>query len=159
MHYLAKFLILGPPSSNQCHKSLEIFEQTCQELGVLSNGKGRRSIYIAYIFRLHHLQFLGITLDTVQMKIWLPDDKLAQISKCVDHWLPKKNATKCDILSLVRLLQHATKVVHCGRTFVSCIHSTAAKIDKLDYYTRLNKEVCSDLWWWHTLLASWNDLS
>ena len=105
------------------------------------------------------LTFLGITMDTVQMEIRLPDDKLAHIRQCIDQWLPKKNATKRDILSLVGLLQHATKVVRCGRTFVSRMYSTAAKISKLDFYTRLNKEFCSDLWWWHTFLASWNGLS
>ena len=34
MHYLDDFLMLGPPSSNQCHQSLEAFKQTCQQLGV-----------------------------------------------------------------------------------------------------------------------------
>ena len=108
MYYLDDFLILGPPSSNQCH----IFEQTCQELGVplameKVEGPSTSLTFLGYITYI-----LGITLDTVQTEIWLPDNKLTQISKCIDHWLPKKNATKCDILSLVRLLQHATKVVH-----------------------------------------------
>ena len=105
---------------------------------------------------LTSLTFLGITLDTVQMEIRLPDDKLARIRQCIDQWLPKKNATKRDILSLVGLLQHATKVVRCSRTFVSHMYSTAAKISKLDFYTRLYR---SDLWWWHTFLALWNGLS
>ena len=105
------------------------------------------------------LTFFGITLDTVQMEIRLPDDKLARIRQCIDQWLSKKNATKRDILSLVGLLQHATKVVRCDRTFVSRLYSTATKISKLDFYTRLNKEFRSDLWWWHTFLASWNGLS
>ena len=152
MHYLDDFLMLGPPSSNQCHQSLEAFKQTCQQLGVpLAMEKVEGP--------LTSLTFLGITLDTVQMEIRLPDDKLARIRQCIDQWLPKKNATKRDILSLVGLLQHATKVVRCGKTFVSCMYSTAAKISKLDFYTRLNKEFRSDLWWWHTFLASWNGLS
>ena len=137
MHYLNDFLMLGPPSSNQCHQSLKAFKQTCQQLGVplaMEKVEGPST----------SLTFLGITMDTVQMEIQLPDDKLARIRQCIDQWLPKKNATKRDILSLVGLLQHATKVVHCGSTFVSRMYSTAAKISKLDFYTRLNKTSTPD---------------
>ena len=62
--------------------------------------------------------FLGITLDTSRMEICLPDEKLLHIRNEMLNWLPKKNATKREILSLVGLLQHASKVVRCGRTFV-----------------------------------------
>ena len=152
MHYLDDFLMLGPPSSNQCHQNLDIFKQTCQKLGVplaIEKVEGPST----------SLTFLGITLDTAKMEIRLPDEKLARIRQSIDQWLPKKKATKREILSLVGLLQHATKVVRCGRTFVSRMYSTAAKLKKLDFYTRLNKEFRSDLWWWHTFLVSWNGLS
>ena len=45
------------------------------------------------------------------------------------------------------LLQHATKVVRCGRTFVGHMYATAAKVQQLDHYTRLNKDFCSNLYW------------
>ena len=92
------------------------------------------------------LTFLGITLDTAKIEIRLPDEKLARIRQSNDQWLPKKKATKRELLSLVGLLQHATKVVHCDRTFVNRMYSTAARLKKLDFYTRLNKEFCSYLW-------------
>ena len=39
------------------------------------------------------------------------------------------------------------------------MYSTVARLKKLNFYTRLNKEFCSDLWWWHTFLESWNGFS
>ena len=45
------------------------------------------------------------------MEVRLPDDKVARIRQSIDQWLPKKKATKCEILSLVGLLQHATSCV------------------------------------------------
>ena len=54
--------------------------------------------------------------------------------------LDKKKATKRRILSLVGQLQHATKVVKHGRTFVARLYSTAAKVRELDFYTRLNMD-------------------
>ena len=60
--------MLGPPSSNQCHQSLDIFKQTCQKLGVplaIEKVEGPST----------SLTFLGITLDTAKMKIRLPDER------------------------------------------------------------------------------------
>ena len=50
-------------------------------------------------------------------------------------------------------------VVRCGRSFVSRIYATAAKLQELEYFTDLSKDFSSDLSWWHTLLAEWNGIS
>ena len=74
-------------------------------------------------------------------------------------WLHKKKATKREILSLVGLLQHATKIVRNGRTFVSRMYATAAKLKRMHYLSSLNREFRSDLAWWHVFMQSWNGLS
>ena len=71
-------------------------------------------------------------------------------------WLDKRKATKCQILSLVGLLQHAAKVVRAGRIFVRRMYSVAAQVKELDHFTRLNKGFRSDLYWWHTFVGDWN---
>ena len=43
----------------------------------------------------------------------------------------KKTATKSEILSLIGLLQHATKVVKCGCTFTGRMYTTAVKVKEL----------------------------
>ena len=105
------------------------------------------------------LEFLGILLDTTRMEARLPENKLVWVQTTVREWISKKKATKREILSLVGLLQHAAKVVHPGRTFVSRMYSVAARVPELDYYTRLNKEFRSDLSWWQLFLNSWNGVS
>ena len=35
----------------------------------------------------------------------------------------------------------------------------AARVQELDYYTRLDKEFKTDLCWWHTFLGEWNGVS
>ena len=74
-------------------------------------------------------------------------------------WQDKRSATKRQILSLVGLLQHAAKVVRPGRTFVGRMYSVAAKVEDLDFYTRLNKDFRSDLYWWYTFITKWNGTS
>jgi len=93
------------------------------------------------------------------MEALLPPIKLQTIRQEVKAWLKKKNATKRAILSLVGLLQHATKVVKPGRTFVSRMYATAARAKLLSHRTRLTPEFKSDLRWWHLFVTSWNGVS
>ena len=104
------------------------------------------------------LDFLGITLDTVQMEARLPVDKLRRTREQVGSWMRKKKATKREILSLVGILQHATKIVRSGRTFLSRMYTTAAKLREMHFYARLNKEFRSDLCWWDIFLENWNGI-
>ena len=104
-------------------------------------------------------RLLGITLDTVRMEARLPVDKLQRTQEQVGSWMQKKKATKREILSLVGILQHATKIVRSGRTFLSRMYATAAKLREMHFYTRLNKEFRSDLCWWDIFLESWNGIS
>ena len=80
------------------------------------------------------------------MDIQLPEDKLQIIYQELSSWLHRKAATKREILSLVGLLQHTTKVVRSGRTFVARMYSTGAKLRELTFFTRLNKDFRSDLY-------------
>ena len=93
------------------------------------------------------------------MQARLPNDKLQRIRLQVASWLTRKKATKREILSLVGLLQLATKVVSPGRTFLSRMYRTAARLNRLSYYTRLNTAFQSDLRWWHLFASSWNGCS
>ena len=152
LHYLDDFLLMGPPQSSICYKNLEVVKDVCAQLGIplaLEKVEGPSE----------SLPFLGITLDTQSMEARLPADKLKRIVTLVSSWLTRKKATKREILSLVGLLQHATKVVKPGRTFITRMYATAAKVKKLSYYTRLTKEFRSDLQWWHMFLTKWNGIS
>ena len=152
LHYLDDFLTLGPPDSEVCHHNLTTLKHLCHTLGVplaLEKVEGPAT----------SLPFLGIILDSERMEVRLPADKLDRIKGLLTTWLDKKKATKREILSLVGLLQHAAKVVRCGRSFVSRMYATAARVQELEYFTRLNSDFRSDLWWWHTFLVEWNGIS
>lgn len=152
IHYLDDFLTVGTPGSTACSRNLEIIREVCKSLGIplaLEKVEGPTTV----------LDFLGITIDTTLMEARLPQLKLERTKATVQEWLHKKSATKREILSLVGVLQHATKVVRPGRSFLSRMYSTAARVPKLNYFTRLNKEFRSDLTWWHIFLENWNGTS
>lgn len=152
LHYLDDFLTMGPPSSTTCAENLTTIKEVCLQLGIplaVDKVEGPST----------SLTFLGIVLDTERMEARLPEEKLSRIRLQLTAWLKKKKATKREILSLVGLLQHATKVVRPGRTFVSRMYNAAAKLRDLSHYTRLNKDFRSDLRWWHIFVSHWNGLS
>ena len=152
IHYLDDFLTMGPAGSNVCQHNLDILMQTCNELGIpLAEDKLEGPST--------SITFLGIVIDTSKSEIRLPEEKLQRTRQEVASWIGKNKATKREILSLVGLLQHATKVVRPGRSFVSRMYAAAARVKELDYYTRLGREFKSDLAWWHTFLVGWNGLS
>ena len=137
LHYLDDFLTLGPPVATTCAENLTTIKEICTQLGVpLALDKVESPSTC--------LTFLGIVLDTECMEAHLPE-KLVHIRHQLEEWQGKKKATKGQILSLVGLLQHATKVVQPGRTFVSRMYNAAAKLKELSHYTRLNKDFRLDL--------------
>lgn len=149
LHYLDDYLTMGPPQTQICQHNLRLLTEVCTMLGIplaLEKVEGPSTI----------LEFLGILLDTERMEARLPAEKLTRIQATIQEWLSRKSATKREILSLVGLLQHAAKVVRPGRTFVSRMYSVAASVQELDYFTRLNREFRSDLYWWHNFLKEWN---
>ena len=143
LHYLDDFLILAPPSSDTCLNNLNTVKEVYSQLGIplaLEMLEGQSQ----------SLTFLGIVLDSKRMDAWLPEEKLLRICTQLAVWLGRKKATQHEILSLVGLLQHATKVVKPGRTFISRMYSKAAKLKELHYYTNLTKDFRSDL---HCMVA------
>ena len=152
IHYLDDILMMGPPGLDTRQHNLKIIITVCTTLGIpLTSEKVEGP--------LTTLIFLGIILDTETMEAHLLEDKLQRTQQMVKDWLVKKNATKREIILLVGVLQHAAGVVLPGRSFVSRMYATAAKVKESDYFTRLNKDFRSDLYWWHTFLMSWNGRS
>jgi len=152
LHYLDDFLAMGHSGSSTCAHNLATIKEICSTLGIplaLEKVEGPS----------HCLTFLGITLDSREMVARLPEDKLLRIRSLLATWLSKKKTTKREILSLVGLLQHATKVVKPGRTFVARMYNEATRLKCLSYYTRLSKGFRSDLRWWHLFVCYWNGVS
>lgn len=142
-----QFLNDGTPSSLTYQHNLDTIIQICNYLGVPLGLEEVEDPSTA-------LPFLGIVLDTIKMEARLPEEKLSKLREEVSQWISCTEAKKWEILSLVGSLQHAMKVICCGRVFVCCMYATATKLKEMHFHTRLNVEFCSDFCWWHTFLAN-----
>ena len=152
LHYLDDYLTAGPANSPICQQSLDSLVELCSRLGVpLSAHKIAGPATT--------LEFLGIELDTLRLEARLPDEKLSRLRALLEDWLIKKSCTKRELLSLIGLLQHASKVVVPGRTFVRRLIDLSMSASQLHHHIRLSKAARLDLQWWREFLFSWHGRS
>ena len=104
------------------------------------------------------LEFLGITLDTVNSTSSLPKEKVDRILTIIDCFLagPK---TKQEILSLLGHLNFAMRVIPQGRPFVSNLLSAANSVQALHEVVDIDKQCLKDLELWRLFLIQWNGIS
>ena len=86
------------------------------------------------------LTYLGIEVDTVQMQLRLPEEKLRRVQATVGEWLGRKAGRQRELESLVGLLQHAAKVVCPGRRFVRKIIAVMTTVKDRDHFVHLNAD-------------------
>ena len=73
------------------------------------------------------LTVLGIEIDTLAMQLRLPSEKLQRLRDLLGEWRGRRAGRRNYLESLVGMLQHASRVVHTGRTFVRRIYNLLAQ--------------------------------
>ena len=151
-HYLDDFSIVGCPDSQQCREHLNMALATCEEAGcpvATEKTEGPTTV----------LTLLGIELDSVQLQLRLPRDKLEKLKKLVANWRKRSGCRKRELESLAGHLSHACKVVRPGRRFLRGIFGLLSCFRRRDHPIRLNASFRADLEWWHVFVSSWNGVS
>lgn len=151
-HYLDDFVVVGAPATNECRRSLDILMSACRELGVpIATHKCEGPSAC--------LTFLGIEVDTQNLELRLPEEKLDRLKKLLVEWLPRKSCKRRDLESLIGHLSQACKVVRPGRRFLRGMIQLLSVAHKQHHHIRLNQSFRADLEWWHKFLGSWNGVS
>ena len=151
-HYLDDYITIGPPESDICQRNLDAIKHSCEYLGVpLEEEKSEGPTTC--------LTFLGMELNSITKIIRLPDDKLAKLRLLLQDFGGRKAMRKRELLSLVGYLQHASKAVRQGRSFVRRLIDLASLVHRLDGFVRLNTSARSDIIWWKVFAAQWNGTS
>ena len=121
--------------SGECAASLENLHETCKKLGIpVADHK--------CMGPTTYLVFLGILIDTQNMEISLPVEKLAQLKEILATWMDRKDCTRRELQSLIGHLQHAATVVFTGRRFV---HGMLSLLHVAHHHIRLNTSFRVDL--------------
>ena len=105
------------------------------------------------------LEYLGVYLDSVDMKAYLPIEKISRIIAMIDAFRHRRRITKRELLSLLGHMNFASRVIRPGRSFVSYLLSLAASVSELHYHVYLNQACLRDLSMWYDFMSQWNGVS
>ncbi|XP_060936184.1 uncharacterized protein LOC133012222 [Limanda limanda] len=151
LHLLDDFLLVDSPQDSS-GASLKKLKCCFQSLGVpLSEEKT--------IGPDTRLEFLGITLNSIEMKASLPSEKLLRIREIAKTYSDAINITKQQLLSLLGHLNFAMRVIPQGRSFISRLLETATSVPNLHDKISLDEGRRSDLRFWSHLLDHWNGVT
>ena len=153
-HYLHvdDFITIGRPESDVCLHNLDTIKHSCTHAGFpLEEDKSEGPTPC--------IIFLGMELNSVTQTIRLPDDKLAKLRLLLHDFGGRKAMRKHELLSLVGYLQHASKAVRQGLSFVCRLIDLAHVVHPLDGFVRLITSARSDILWWKIFAAQWNGTS
>ena len=151
LHMLDDFLTVDPPEFD-ANKTMELLRMIFNRLKIpLSEHKT--------VGPSRKLQYLGIILDTTEMKASLPQDKLSRINSLLRTFNNKKRCTKRELLSLLGHLNFACRVIPAGRSFISRLLVAATTVTKLFFHVQLDTNCKADIRMWQYLLSHWNGVS
>lgn len=152
IHYLDDFLFCGSSYSSNCHHSLQVFRTICSDIGV-------PIAYEKKVEPTHVLTFLGSELDSKNMTMRLPTEKLNLLNSTLANFLQAKKVSLRETQSLFGLLNFACKVVAPGRAFCRRLINSTIGLTKHYFRIRITKNIKADFRIWQEFLKSYNSIS
>ena len=151
IHYLDDFF-LANYTRELCKSDMHVFLSICKELGVpIANDK--------LIGPVTQLTYLGIEIDSENMFVRVPADKMVKIKAILRNWVGRKKSSKLDLLSLIGILGFAAKVVKPGRMFLRRLIDLSTTVKSNHHFITLNSEARADIHWWVQFLPDWNGVA
>ena len=152
IHILDDFFIVQPPPSCLCATALCQVLTLFEELNIpLAPKKTFRPSQV--------LEFMGITLDSINMQARLPEDKLTHTRYMLSAWSSRRTCSLRDLQSLIGTLQFACKVILPGHAFLQYIINLTWGVPETRQFIRLNHEFRLDVLMWQLFLNSRNGVS
>ncbi len=99
------------------------------------------------------LVFLGIGFRVKDMVMYLPPDKLCEVSHLLEVWQHKVEGTHKELESLIGKLQFLAKCIRPGRVLISRLLNFLKAFPKTGFQ-KIPDEARNDIkWWWQVLLG------
>ena len=122
VHYLGNFFTVHRLNL-VCSNIMAVFKLVCAQIGMLiSPDKSERPTQI--------IEFLGLTIDMIQMVIRIPKDKMQDITLILITVIHERKATAAELESLMGKLNFVTKAVPAGRSFTKSVYQSFQGVPK-----------------------------
>ncbi len=151
LHLLDDFLAISPPYQNP-EATMQALLSVFKDLNIPISAQKTEGPTVSLIW-------LGLNLDSFNMKIFLPLDKKSRILDMLSQFMDKRSCTKREVLSLLGHLNFASRAVPAGRSFVSRLIECSCSKPNLNDIVFLTEESLRDIDMWFHLLQEWNGVS
>ena len=96
----------------------------------------------------NRLTFLGLLIDSIDMKIYIPVEKIKKAKDQLEYFLHKENkkVTKREVQKLTGFLNFLCKCIIPGRAFTRRLYNLAKGELKAHHHVYLKRETRLDLW-------------
>ena len=112
---------MGIAESSDCQKIMDAFSNVCNNLGVpIADEKTMGPCT--------KIDILGLTIDTDEMLVKIPDDKIQKLISLLDNFLSKKRLTQKELQSLTGMLELYTRALPSGRAFSRRLYASLKKV-------------------------------
>ncbi|MCG7866997.1 MAG: hypothetical protein JAY74_11590 [Candidatus Thiodiazotropha taylori] len=152
LHYLDDFLFGGRKGTNQCASIMAVFEQQMNVLGVpIAREKTEGPVT--------KICFLGLEIDSVEMVIRIPREKIEEISQKIQELLNRHKCTLKQMQSLIGSLNFACRAITPGRPFCRRLINAICGLSKSYHFLRINANMKKDLELWLQFFKGFNGVS
>ena len=145
-NYLDDFLLIAD-TYEQCRTAQLALHDLLRSLG----------FYVAYkkVSSPAQVQrYLGIDIDTINMRLMLPEDKMRKLKQELVFFQGRRKATHRQLQRLCGILSHCSSLVKGGRTFSHRVIELLRGMQGKRRYVTLTKPFFKDLKWW-TDFSNW----
>ena len=94
------------------------------------------------------VKFLGIILDSIAMKAFVPEDKISALEDQLTFVISHRKASKLDLQRVLGLMNFLAKVVKGGPTFLRRVLDFIICLKRPFYKARITSELRKDFCWW-----------
>jgi hypothetical protein len=131
---------------------MDAFSNVCDKLGVPIADEKTMDLCTK-------IEILRLTIDTDELHVKIPDDKIQKIISLLDNFLSKTRVAQKELQSLTGMLTFFTRALPSGRAFSRRLYASLNKVQKSHHFIRLNGGMKKDLQILKTFLNNYNGCS
>lgn len=150
-HYLDDFLFGGSALSNDCEILMDTFQSISLEMGVpLADNKTTGPTT--------KLTYLGLDIDTVEMKVKIPKEKLMKLQFGLCYITARQKIKLKELESIIGIMAFCARAIPSARAFLRRFYDLIAvvKVKKPFYYIRITAATKEDAKVWLDFLENFN---
>ena len=151
VNYLDDFIILAPDFES-CQKAQSELIALLGSLGFLVSWKKCSSPSM-------ETRFLGININSINMQLSLPEDKMSKLHNELSFFEHRSRATKRQLQRLCGILSHCSKLIKGARTFSRRVIELLKGLGEGNPIVKLNDEFIKDLDWWRKFAKTFNGVA